>query len=280
LYEENGIKKMKKNKNNNSSKSSKYVIDDDDNNDVNNNNNNNANNDNINDNISIDNKNNNNSNKSKKNSNASRLRSKPLYEIKLDRFPKKLIYIEMTTDPWLNYLYTQPLVKINNNPKIPKKWFFNNQKEHFFEIFGLQKKSNFYNKKNILAAWTIQRAFRVYKSKKIVERRRYEVWKQSIAIQSSLVHNLIEANYYNDNAYSLLTKKIKLQSKKKKNFFFFDEIKNVLIPYRLHKNVQKNNETLIIKKEYQQMVSDRTRFLQKMYLKKGKDYFKTGGFFF
>jgi hypothetical protein len=113
----------------------------------------------------------------------------PLYEIRLDRYSRQT-HLRMTTDPIMCYEQIQPLSKIQLDPDIAG----DPHAHQYPSKFGLDPTSEFYSKKNVYAAWTIQRAFRVFRAKKIVARVRYEHWRKNINRHHSLLHHLSEAN--------------------------------------------------------------------------------------
>lgn len=188
----------------------------------------------------------------------------PMYEIQLDHFSRQT-FVQMTTDPLVTYLKHQPLTKINPVPDIKKA-------PCPTPIFGLQSADKFYSKKNILAAWKIQRAYRTSRAKMIVGRKRYEHWKQCIARQQSLVNHLSEANCLSSQGYSAAG----FLGLKSYRPIRFDEIRHDIIPGRFSSVLKRPDESKVIKNELNMKQDDRLLFLQKMALINKKGFFSTG----
>ena len=189
----------------------------------------------------------------------------PLYEVKLDR-TGRLTHVRMTTDPIKIYLEPQPLAKIRKNVNL----FNLNQK---FVIFGTNPdEPEFYNEKNIYAAWTIQRAYRVYRSQKIAARRRYEVWMRSNGRQWSLLNHLGDFNAISKPSF-FVTKLLRLMPYRP---IVNTEIGHGIIPPRLSSQTLKKNEEKMLKKEFEGTYRDRLNYLQKCQLLKSSGHFSLG----
>lgn len=156
----------------------------------------------------------------------------PLYEIRLDRYFRQT-YLRMTTDPLLTYEQIQPLAKIQVDP------YVSGLHEHQYPAkFGIDATNEFYTKKNVYAAWTIQRAFRMHRARKIVARVRYEHWRKNIHRHHSLLHHLSETNALSTEGYRVAGL-LGTQSKKP---IQWNEWKQKLYPLRYTSNVRKMNE--------------------------------------
>ena len=187
----------------------------------------------------------------------------PLFEVRLDRFPRQT-FVRMTTDPLIIYTKTQALAKIMRRPEM------GDQLDRF-RIFPHDHDTTI-TKKTVYAAWTIQRAYRMHRSRKIVAHKRYEHWMQNIARQWSLLYHLADANALNTQgynaAYFLGTRSFKPP--------YFDEIRHKIVPGRLTANVSRPLESRVIKKEFELRYKDRVRYLQKASFLPGKDPFSIG----
>ncbi len=178
----------------------------------------------------------------------------PLYEIRLDRYFGRQTFLRMTTDPLLTYEQIQPLTKIQTDPII------SGLHEHQYPAkFGLDATNEFYSKKNVYAAWTIQRAFRMHRSRRIVARVRYEHWRKNINRHHSLLLHLSESNALTTEGYRIAGI-LQTQSRKP---IKFNELKQKLYPLRYTSNVRKLNELNVINKEMDMRFRDRMTFLQK-----------------
>lgn len=188
----------------------------------------------------------------------------PLYEIKLDRFNRQT-FLRMTTDAFNTYAFTQPLTKIQVKPKLLEY-------EQAAVIFGLNGSDPFYCKKNVSAAWTLQRAFRVFRARKIASRKRYELWLRSAARQWSLMNHMAETNTLNMQAHNVAG----LLGVRPAKPVFFDEIRHPFLPPRLASTVAREAESLAIKREFDYKIRDRIAYLQKCAIIQGREYFATG----
>lgn len=188
----------------------------------------------------------------------------PLYEIKLDRVAKQT-FVRMTTDAFVTYNYTQPLSKIQRKPALVEY-------EPIPAIFGIDPEDPFFSKANVNAAWTVQRAFRVFRAKKIASRKRYELWLRSSARQFSLLYHLAETNTMTTQAYNVAGI-FKIRPQKP---VFYDEIRHPFMPPRLTKQVARESEKVSIQREFEYRARDRIAYLQKAALISGKEYFSTG----
>jgi hypothetical protein len=190
----------------------------------------------------------------------------PLFEVRLDRFPRQT-YVRQTTDPLVTYQGLQPLAKIQKDPKYPMHNPF-----LYPAIFGLDGTNDFYCKKNVYAACTIQRAFRVYRSGRIVARVRYEHWRKCINRQHSLLHHLAETNSLSGHGYDV-TELLGVRSFRP---IFFDEIRHKFIPQKYISRSKQLDEAKVIAKEIESRIKDRMTFLQKAALMQLKDPFTLG----
>jgi hypothetical protein len=187
----------------------------------------------------------------------------PLFEVRLDRFPRQT-FVRMTTDPLIIYTKTQALAKIMKCPEVGEQM-------DRFRIFPHDHDTSL-SKNSIYAAWTIQRAYRMHRARKIVAHKRYEHWMQNIARQWSLLYHLSDSNSLNTQgynvAYFLGTRSLKPP--------YFDEIRHKIVPGRLTANVSKPNESRVINKEFDFRYKDRVKYLQKSSFLPGKDPFTIG----
>ena len=188
----------------------------------------------------------------------------PLYEIKLDRFGRQT-FARMTTDAYSTYAFSHPLTKVQVKPKLLEY-------EQPSVIFGVNGDDPFYSKKNVSAAWTLQRAFRVFRARKIASRKRYELWLRSAARQWSLLNHFAENNTVNMQAYNVAG----IFGIRPAKPVFYDEIRHPFQPPRLTSNVAKESEAVTIKREFEYRYRDRIAYLQKCAIIQGKEYFPTG----
>jgi hypothetical protein len=113
----------------------------------------------------------------------------PLYEIRLDRFPRQT-FIRMTTDSLVFYDTERGthVGKIPNKPKLG---------EHFVQghiVFGTDPTNPFCSRTNVKAAWIIQRAWRCHRARKVAQRKRFELWLRAFDSQCSLYGMLADTN--------------------------------------------------------------------------------------
>jgi hypothetical protein len=188
----------------------------------------------------------------------------PLYEIKLDKFNRQT-FARMTTDAFNTYAFSQPLSKIQIKPKLLEY-------EYPEVIFGLDNTDPFFSKKNVNAAWTLQRAFRIFRAKKIASRKRYELWLRSAGRQWSLLNHMAETNTMNMQAHNVAG----LLRVRPKKPIFFDEIRHTFMPQRLLSNVTKEAESVAIKREFDVKLRDRMTYLQKCAIMQGREFFHIG----
>lgn len=171
----------------------------------------------------------------------------------------------MTTDAYSTYAYPQPLTKVQVKPKLLEY-------EQPTVIFGMHETDPFYCKKNVAAAWTLQRAFRVFRARKIASRKRYELWLRSAARQWSLLNHLAETNTVTMQAHNVMG----LLGIRPAKPVFYDEIRHPFQPPRLTSNVTKESEAVTIQREYEFRYRDRIAYLQKCAIIQGREYFPTG----
>ena len=188
----------------------------------------------------------------------------PLYEVKLDKF-NRLTFVRMTTDPLGIYTEKQPLAKIQKLPSLEEyrlpEW-----------MFGTDAANEFYCEKNVLAAWTIQQVFRAYRSRKIVARRRYELWMRASARQWALSNHMADTNTLSVQGINV-AHFLRLRPPKPVHF---QEVRHPVQPGRLASHVTKPIEKKVINKEFEMKYRDRLKFLQKSALIRGKQYFALG----
>lgn len=96
----------------------------------------------------------------------------PLYEVKLDRYQYRQTYVIMTTDAIACYENIQPLAHIDDKPTLTNlRWN---------RMYGYKPEDPFYKRSNVKAALKIQRAYRIFRSRKITARKRYEMWSRTV----------------------------------------------------------------------------------------------------
>lgn len=139
-------------------------------------------------------------------------------------------------------------------------------------IFGVDKDDPFYSKRNVNAAWTLQRAFRVFRAKKIASRKRYELWLRSAGRQWLLMNHLAETNTVTMQAHNVAG----LLGVRPVKPVFFDEIRHPFQPARLSSTVNKEVESIAINREFDHKYRDRIAYLQKCAIMQGREYFATG----
>ena len=171
----------------------------------------------------------------------------------------------MTTDALLTYMSIQPLAKIEKKPKLRD---FNQP----FVLFGVNEGDPMFTFVNIHAAWTIQRAFRVYRSKKIVARRRYELWQRSSDMQWSFFCHLAETNTLSTQANNILD----FLGVRPTKPVFFDEVRHPTVSERYLSNLRSKDEKKNLKLEFEAKYRERLLFLQKSAVIEGKQYFNLG----
>jgi hypothetical protein len=139
-------------------------------------------------------------------------------------------------------------------------------------IFGLDASDPFYSKKNVNAAWTVQRAFRVFRARKIASRKRYELWLRSAGRQWSLMNHLAETNTVTMQAHNIAG----LLGIRPAKPVFYDEIRHPFQPARLASTVNKEAERVAVAREFEYKYRDRIAYLQKCAIMQGREYFAMG----
>lgn len=188
----------------------------------------------------------------------------PLYEVKLDGL-KRQIFVNMTTDALTTYKDVQPLAKIDKKPKL--RDFFQP-----FVLYGVNEGDPMFNRRNITAAWTIQRAFRVYRAHKLVARKRYESWVRACDMQGSFFSHLAETNTLTTQANNILDYLGVRPSKPIK----FDEVRHPTVSGRYLSNLKKPNELKNMKEEFEAKYRERLLFLNKASVSDSLEYFSKG----
>ena len=188
----------------------------------------------------------------------------PLYEVKLDGL-KRQIFVNMTTDALMTYKEVQPLAKIEKKPKL--RDFFQP-----FVMYGVNEGDPMFNRRNITAAWTIQRAFRVYRAHKLVARKRYEMWVRSCDMQGSFFSHLAETNTLTTQANNILDYLGVRPSKPIK----FDEVRHPTVSGRYLSNLKKPDEAKNLKEEFESKYRERLLFLNKASVSDNLEYFSKG----
>lgn len=188
----------------------------------------------------------------------------PLYEIKLDSFDRQT-FVHMTSDPLATYMLPQPLNEIENVPKIDG--FVQN-----FVLYGVNEGDPMFSRRNITNAWVIQRAYRMHRSRRIVARRRFELWLQSCDRQWAFFNHLADTNTLTMQSNFFLS----ALGVKPVKPVFYDEVRHPLLSGRYESSVKKKDEKKAIKGEFEAKYKQRLLFLQKASITRGKEYFSTG----
>jgi len=188
----------------------------------------------------------------------------PLYEVKLDSTNKQT-FVNMTRDALYMYTQTQPLCKIDPVPKL--EGFVQN-----FVMFGLNEGDPMFSRKNINAAWTMQCAFRMHRSRKIVARRRYELWLRSGDRQANFFAHLAETNSLTMQANNILN----FMGVRPAKPVFFDEVRHPTLSGRYDNSTHVKNELKSLKLEFNQKYRERLLYLQQAAVIEGKEYFSKG----
>eukprot|EP01039_Chlorochromonas_danica_P001031 gene1031-1118_t len=203
----------------------------------------------------------------------------PLYEVVLDRFYGAQTYVRMTTDPLKIYeINYQPLVAIDSRPILSS---IQDPRHHgskaggvvSHQVFGLHPEDSFYSRKNVIAAWKIQCAYRIHRARSIVARKRYEHWKQNIMRQRLFLHHFSQSNSLNMHGYIVGKSLLSILPKK---LIFFNEIRHKLLPQRFLAVATKLQEKNVIRRELDGRIRDRQKFMQKAVLTQSKEVFLTG----
>ena len=189
----------------------------------------------------------------------------PLYEIKLDSFDRQT-FVHMTSDPLATYMNPQPLNEIKTIPTELDGF------EQKFVLFGVNEGDPMFTRRNILAAWTLQRAYRCHRARRVVARRRFELWLQSCDRQWSFFNHLADTNTLSMQSNFFLDF---LQIRPVKPSFY-DEVRHPLLSGRYDSQTKKKDEKKTILAEFNTKYQQRLLFLQKAQLTRGKEYFATG----
>jgi hypothetical protein len=189
----------------------------------------------------------------------------PLFEVKLDAFLNRQTFVKMTTDPVVVYNVVQPLVKIE---KLPILVGFEQQNV----VYGLFPDDPEFASNFVEASWIIQRAYRIYRSRKIAARKRYEMWLRSIDMQMSLYNHLKESNSLTFQANFFMG----ILGSKPKTRVFYDEVRHTLFPQRLEAANKIRTEKESINEEFEFKYQQRIHYLEKSSLRKGKVFFVLG----
>ena len=175
----------------------------------------------------------------------------PLHEIKLD-FNGKMTFCTMTADAIQFYTRPQPVGRIEKKPTLVG---FNQP----FVIYGVNEEDPLFKSNNVDAAWVIQRAFRVYRSRKLVARKRYEVWVRSSAVQANLYKQLSETNTLTTQGHNAT----KVMGMRPVKDVFFDEVRHPVLPPRMINTVGKLAEEKAILLEAEEKIKARSFYLEK-----------------
>ena len=178
----------------------------------------------------------------------------PLYEIKLDAFPLTIAYVQMDNDVLHHYLSTTTALQgIEEKPVLKFKDY-----NRPFAVFGLHPDDPFYNRKNVTAAWTIQRAFRTHQSRNKVAKVRFEMWVRTAAVHSSLLSHLADSGSMTAQGLQLA---LTVGARPKKPIKVAAQY-NSILPERLSAVIVAGAEVIAIRREFEDHV--RTRGLKIM----------------
>ncbi len=188
----------------------------------------------------------------------------PLIEVKIDG-KQQQGFVMMTLDALQAYTKPQPLAKVKRKPVLTGF-------KQPFVVFGLSEDDPFYQYKNVVAAWTIQRAFRMHRARKITARKRYELWVRSGDIQNVLFNCLSDSNSLTTQAYNMYS----VLGFQPKRPVFYDEIRHPVLPPRFIATATKVDEKVSLKQEFDAKIADRLVFLEKCAVRRGRDFFGIG----
>jgi len=189
----------------------------------------------------------------------------PLYEIKLDHFDKRQTFAMMTTDALVAYDRQQVLANIK---KFPELIDF----EQPYVVFGIDPEDPLYTEKSVNAVWTIQRAFRCYRARNIVARKRYEAWTRTAHCQRALFSQLADLNAVTAQAYHISG----FLGLKFNRRVFFDALRHPAIPIRLLTNATSAVEETNIRDEFNVKYGQRVHYLERCAITKDRDPFWLG----
>jgi hypothetical protein len=191
----------------------------------------------------------------------------PLYEIKLDRLDRQT-FVRMTADALVYY----DTDRGNHMAKVDKKPLLRDQLVQPFVVFGTDPTNPFCSRKNVIAAWTIQQAFRQYRARKVANRLRYEFWQRAVDTQKTLYEQMSDTNTLTRASYGITG----FLGMRVKRAILFDEMDFPFFPGRYSATSQKLNETANIRKELDVKIKQRQYFLEAAVNSKGKKFFATG----
>lgn len=189
----------------------------------------------------------------------------PLYEVKLDHCLRQT-FVHMTTDGLTYYMNPQPLSRVAKHPNA-KKYLAQRRQELFTGSMEPE-----FSKDRIVAAWTIQQAYRMHRARKRVSRQRYEMWTRRLDTQRSLINQLMDTNTLTTQAY-FAAGKLRLRPT---NNILFDELRHTIYPMRLQSTKHDTKLLPAIKWEYDEKFKTRMKFLEKAFVSRAKGAFLTG----
>lgn len=194
----------------------------------------------------------------------------PLYEIKLDRFNHKFTYVKMSASDLARSDSLAPLVHINRRPRL-RYWKWKS-------LYGNNQQDPFYRRSNVDAAFVIQRAYRIYRAKKVAARVRYETWIRTAALHASFINQLSDMNSLT-NVGDFMTRLINVRPRQ---LITFNEIHHELFPGRFRALFRVSDESIAVRKEFIKKYQQRMLFLKKCAVIRTKfknndsEYFFTG----
>lgn len=172
----------------------------------------------------------------------------------------------MTTDALQIYTNIQPLDKVENDPNLYS--YLSSLRP---PMFGTNRNNNFYDGKNVNAAWVIQRSYRMHRAKRTTARMRYEMWQRNADEQWSLYAQLADYNCITTQAWNL-TNVFKLRSKKRLEY---SEMRHTALPLRIVNTQVIAGEKREVLGEAAIKYRDRTKFMEKQSVR-NKAFFATG----
>jgi hypothetical protein len=190
----------------------------------------------------------------------------PLYEISLDAFPRQT-FVHMTIDALTTYMERQPLSKIPKRPNM--RPVLEAMRE---PMFGNHVRNPDATRRNVNAAWTIQRAYRCYVAKRRVAKKRYEMWIRRTDTQLSMMSQLTDTNSLTTQAY-FLTGKLSLRPRQN---IAFEEVRHTIYAERII--AAKRAEMLdgVIEKETDKKYNQRIEYIKKGMADPSKKVFTLG----
>eukprot|EP01041_Mallomonas_annulata_P000411 gene411-745_t len=181
----------------------------------------------------------------------------PLYEVKLDHFSRQT-YVQMTRNAFDIYYKDQPLTRIERFPQLRR----NKNKSYLINAITFFSKESYdkdYTAIQRGSVEVIQRAYRLYRSRKIADRKRFEYWNRAADKHSALLMQLSLMNATTQQAFNVAGL-LRLRTHRP---VLYEEIRPEVFPPRITYNGRHVNPKATIRREFYERYRQRLDFLER-----------------